>query len=321
MTRPHVPQEVLDAAHARKAAREARDWPEADRLKGRIEAAGWRVVDRGADFALSPAAASDVREGDRVRYGASQNVPSRLAEPDVGAATVVVRATDDGAAAERAVRGLRAHSPAGTQVVVVADAPGAEAAAILERLERDEDPGLEVVWTSQRLGAGASINAGIRRAAGAVVVLLDVSLEPTGDIVTPLVGVLADPEVAVAGAGGLAGTDVRELRGAGPGEVVAIDGSCLAMRRPDAAARGPLDERFGSPRLLAAWWSLVLRDRGEGHAPRRAVAVDGLPVRRHDVPPEDAAPAERDRTVRRDRYRLLDRFGHRPDLVGEPARH
>ena len=55
MTRPHVPDEVLSAAHDRARARADHDWAEADRLRAEIEAAGWKVVDRGTDFALSPA--------------------------------------------------------------------------------------------------------------------------------------------------------------------------------------------------------------------------------------------------------------------------
>ena len=37
----------------------------------------------------------------------------------------------------------------------------------------------------------------------------------------------------------------------------------MAFRRADAAARGPLDERFRFYRNLDIWWSLVLRDEGE----------------------------------------------------------
>jgi hypothetical protein len=317
MTRPHVPQAVLDAAHARKAAREGRDWPEADRLKGVIEGLGWRVVDRGADFALSPAVAADVRDGDRLRYGASQSVPSRMGEPDAGPATVIVRATDDGAAVERAVGGLRAFSPAGTQLVVVADGPDPATAETLVRLEADPGAGVELVWMAARLGPGAAFNAGLRRATGALVVLLDASLEPTGDIVSPLAQRLADPSVAVAGAGGLAGTDVRDLREAGPGDVVALDGTLLAMRRQDALARGPLDEQFATARHLATAWSLVLRDGGEDHRPRRAVAEAGLPVRPAHGPAIHRTEVDSDRSVRRDRYRLLDGFGGRRDLMGE----
>ena len=123
MTRPHIPDEVLDLAHARSRARAERDWPEADRLRAEIEAAGWRVVDRGTDFALSPAAPPDLSEGRRVRYGASANVPSRFEEAPTGMATVVLVATDWPGDVARTLAALRDHAPAGTSVVVVADGP------------------------------------------------------------------------------------------------------------------------------------------------------------------------------------------------------
>ena len=63
MTRTRIPDEVLTAAHERAAARAAKDWATADRLRAEIEAAGWTVVDRGTDFALSPAAPPDIEEG------------------------------------------------------------------------------------------------------------------------------------------------------------------------------------------------------------------------------------------------------------------
>ncbi len=105
MTRQRIPEAVLTAAHDRARAREARDWAEADRLRDEIEAAGWKIVDRGTDFALTPAAPPDVEEADRVRYGASANVPSRLEEPATGLATVVLIATDWPADVERALGG------------------------------------------------------------------------------------------------------------------------------------------------------------------------------------------------------------------------
>ena len=78
MTRQRIPDDVLDAAHARSRARAERDWPEADRLRGEIEAAGCRVVDRGTDFELTPAAPPTVEEAGEVRYGSSGAVPSLL---------------------------------------------------------------------------------------------------------------------------------------------------------------------------------------------------------------------------------------------------
>ena len=54
MTRTHIPDEILSLAHARKQAREGRDWAEADRLRAEIEAAGWEARDAADGFRLVP---------------------------------------------------------------------------------------------------------------------------------------------------------------------------------------------------------------------------------------------------------------------------
>ena len=320
MTRTHIPEAVLTAAHDRARARSERDWALADRLRSEIEAAGWTIVDRGTDFALSPAAPPDIDEGARVRYGASRNVPARFEDPGAGLATVVLIATDWPADLERALAGLRTHAPRGTSVVIVADAPSDEQGAALEALgsvERDEALPTELVWTSERLGQAAAVNIGIRRAGADVVILLDTSLEPAGDFVTPLARALDDAGVAVVGGWGLTSADLRTFEDAPAGEVDAIEGYVQAFRRADAAAYGPLDERFRFYRNLDIWWSLVLRDGAEDdEEPRRAVRLAGLPLERHEHRGWASLPDdERDRQSKRNFYRIIDRFGSRRDLL------
>jgi glycosyltransferase involved in cell wall biosynthesis len=316
VTRQRIPDEILTAAHERARARAARDWGEADRLRGVIEAAGWKVVDRGTDFALSPIAPADIEDDVGTRYGASAKVPSRLDSPATGLATVVIVATDHSEDVERAVRSVLDHAPADTSIVVVADAPANEAVAGLQRLADDTDERSEVVWTSERLGHGAATNVGIRRAAGPVVVLLDPSVALTGDAISPLVAALDDPSVAVVGGWGITSADLRRFSDAPAGDVDAIEGYCQAFRRADAAARGPLDERFRYYRNLDIWWSLVLRDEGEDAAPRRALALDELPLERHEHRGWTSLPVEeRDRLSKRNFYRIIDRFGTRRDLL------
>lgn len=314
MSRRHIPQAVLDAAHARSSARAAGDWVEADRLRAEIETSGWKIMDRGTDFGLSPMAPPDETDGERVRYGSSASVPSRSEEAATGVATVVLIATDRPDDLARTLAGLRANAPRGTSIVIVADGPSEAQAAALDGLSAAG--AIEVVWTSARLGDAAATNIGLRRASGPVVVLLDPSIEPTGDIVTPLVRALDDPTAAVVGGWGLVPGDVRAFEPGPDGDVDAIEGVCQAFRRVDAAERGPIDERFRSPGNLAVWWSLVLRDPVEGETPRRAVRLDGLPVIRH-VPNVDPGPPdpERARQEKRDRYRIIDRFGPRPELL------
>ena len=147
-------------------------------------------------------------------------------------------------------------------------------------------------------------------------ILLDSSVEPTGDFVTPLAVVLDDPAVALTGGWGIVSDDLRHFEDAPPGDVDAIEAYCLAFRREDFATRGPFDERFRFYRNLDIWWSLVLRDEGEGTAPRRAIALADLPLTRHEhrgyasLPPD-----ERDRQSKRNFYRIIDRFGSRRDLL------
>ena len=315
MTRTYIPDDVLALAHERSAARARRDWPEADRLRDAIEAAGWKVVDRGTDFALDPAHPPTIGEGDVVRYGSTEAVQSRLDEAPVGLATVVLVATDWASDVERAVRALRAQAPVDVTVVIVADGASPEVEGALPAA----DERTEIVRTTERLGTAAAWNIGIRCATGPVVIVLDPSVEPTGDIVTPIVEALSDPTVGVAGGFGIVSDDLRKFEDAPAGEVTAIEGYAIGFRRADAAERGPLDERMRFYRNVDIWWSLVLRDEGEERAPRRAVAVP-IPAIRHEHRGWTALDeAERDRLSKRNFYRIIDRFGWRRDLAtGSP---
>ena len=317
--RPTVPPEILRLARDRAAARRTRDWATADRLRAELEAGGWKVVDRGTDFTVEPANPPDVVDDGVVRYGSSASVPSRLEEAPVGVASVVLVATEWPEDVERAVRGLVEHGPDGTQVVVVANGVDEAVEDALASLEGAGSPGIgvELVRTSDRLGHAAALNAGLRRASASVVILLDPSIEPTGDIVTPLVDALQDPGVGVAGGFGIVSQDLRHFTDASEGttDVDAIEAYALAFRRADVTERGPLDEHFRFYRNLDIWWSLVLRDEGEEEVPRRAVRVP-LPVTRHEHRGWTSLPDdERDRQSKKNFYRILKRFATRRDLL------
>jgi cysteinyl-tRNA synthetase len=307
-----APEAVRLAAKERAAARAAHDWAMADRLRDEIEAAGWKVIDAGTAYRLELAHAPDVVASGQTRYGRSEAVPSRLEEPAVGLASVIVVATDHAGDVLRASAGIVSAAPEGVQLVVVGDRPSAEMDTALDELEATA----EVVRTSARLGHGAALNIGLRRSVGPVVVILDASVEATGDLVTPLVAALGDPTVAVAGPFGLVSDDLRYFDEVPAGDVDAIEGYCLAFRREDAIARGPLDEGFRFYRNFDIWWSLVLRDGGDGNPHRRAVALAGLPLIRHEHRGWTSLSEEkREGLSRRNFYRLLDRFRGREDLL------
>jgi len=326
MPRDTVPQDIVELAEARANARRARDWATADDLLVQIEAAGWKVIDTGTLYDLERSAPPDVVADGVVRFGSSASVPSRLDEATTGIATVILVATDWPSDLARAQRSLLRHAPSGTQVVIVANAPSDEQTAALEAID-DRDAaaaGLttEIVRTAVRLGHAAALNAGIRRAAARVVMVLDTSVEPEGDLVSALAAALEDDTVAIAGAFGVVSDDLRSFADAAPGtvDVDAIEGYAMAFRRTDYVARGPLDEHFVFYRNLDIWWSLVLRDQGEHDPddapPRRAVRVTSVQVVRHEQREWGGMPAgQRDRLSKKNYYRVLKRFASRRDLL------
>jgi GT2 family glycosyltransferase len=341
LTKAAPPPQIVEAARRRAEARDARDWATADQLRAEIEAAGWRVVDSGTNFRLEAVHPPDLVDGEVVRYGRSEAVPTRFGEPDEGLATVVIVGESDAGEVVRAVAGIRRAAPMGVSVVVVANGMGRKGEREIEGAfasetastsdgQQDADgavgiditrTSLELISTSVRLGFATALNIGIRRSIGPVVILLGPSYEAEGDFVTPLVRVLDDPTVAVAGPLGFASADLRrfdEVLAPAPGPVpaAAIEGGLMAFRRADATARGPLDEQFRVARNLDIWWSLVLRDEGEDRSPRRAVVVPDLALRRHeDLGGSSVGSAERERLTKRNYYRVLDRFGRRLDLA------
>lgn len=340
MTRPFVPQSVLDAAHARSAARRAQDWERADLLRAEIEEAGWKIVDRGADFGLEPAGPADVVGSDGIRHGTSGSVPSRQLEPDAARATFAIVASDDPAAVDRTLAGILAHRGRDDQVLLIADGPSS---AVEERLTA-LPPDVEVIRTATRLGAGAALAITLRRATGAVVILVDDSVVPMADVVPRIADALQDPGVAVVGFRGYRTADLREyVPVSTAGETTVIADGVLAFRRSDALAVAAVDEAFRGRRNLIAWWSLILREgwpreadgpavidgiEGQAHADdqqggvtlaRRAMVVDRLLVEASALRDAVAVDPEAAHQARREFYRLLRRFRGAPFLWNEPT--
>ena len=304
-----APFEIRRLAEARKAARADRAWAEADRLKAEIEAAGWKVIDRGRSFDLERAHPPDDVVDGLHRYGASASVPSRLAEPVTWPVTVVAVVRDDAPGP-----GFPAPSDA-VQLVLVGNDPAPAAALALAGLPATPDAAgpLEVVWTNGRFGHAGAINAGIRRAAGEVVVVADANVALTDEALEGLVAALDDPTVAVAGDAGLHSQDLRQFAPAAVGsDATAIAGRAMAFRRADFVERGPLDEGFVDPHRLDVWWSLLLRDEGPDRPPRRARVVDlGLAA---GAERPDEPRGGRSHAAKRNFYRVIGAFGGRRDL-------
>ncbi|HEY4411330.1 MAG TPA: glycosyltransferase [Acidimicrobiia bacterium] len=203
-------------------------------------------------------------------------------------------------------------------VLFEAEAWPDDAARFLASLERHRgDHSVETVQVRQGpgVGFGAAHNAALADATGDVVVLVDTSLELTGDLLGALVAALDDPTVAVAGPFGLATADLCDYEERTEGDVAAVQGYCLAARRADLVAAGGVQEAFTWYRNADIDMSLRLRTLGEPPV-RRAVAAGAGLCTRHAHRAWEATPeAERPERSRRNMGIVHQVFFDRKDLT------
>jgi len=293
-----LPDEVRRLLDERSAAREDREFERADSLRAEIAALGFDVQDSARGSTARPILA---RQADG---------PDAIDEAATVAASVQVVAEDHPDDIVRLLRGLADHPPAASwELVVVANAPKTPLDELLAAVDLTVEP--VVLETAGRLGWADGRTLGMRQSRGEITILLDTSVEPTGDIVTPLLAAFEDPTVGLAGGWGVTSQDGREFEEAQPGEVDAIEGYCLAIRREALRAVGGFDPRFRFYRNADLDLSFAIRDGGW-----RAVRTAPLPLARHEHRGWTALPKpERDRLSKRNFYRFLDRWGNRPDLL------
>jgi cysteinyl-tRNA synthetase len=290
-----VPPEIRRLGDERAAARAAKDFSRADAIRDELAGAGWTVVDApDGTFALEPLARPD-------------DALDRAPAVDVSLHWVCEGWAED---VDRAIAGFREHQGGRRLQLVVADVTG--------QPEGRWGSYVEVVPVPPDAGWASARNAGLSRSLGEVVVAVDPSIEPTGDVLTPLVAALDDPEVGVVGPYGIVTRDLREFDAApGPGPCDAIEGYLMAFRRDVLREVGGFDERFRWYRSADIEWSFRVKDAGY------RVEVVEAPVTKHEHRMWAAtSPEDRAKLSKRNFYRFLDRYRDRWDLVeaGPPSR-
>jgi len=228
---PGVPEDVERLLAERQRARGEKDFARSDAIRDKIYALGYDIRDSASGATLEKRAAYETVDPARVE--------SVLDHATVFDASIHLLYEGFKGDVERFLAGLTAHPCARSYEVVVVDnaSPDGE---WLESLANDR---VRVMHLDREVGYAQARNAGLKTSRGRVVILVDLSVEPTGDIVTPLVDVLSDPEVGVAGPWGLATEDLHEFTPAIGDDVVAIEGYLLATRR-ELLAKELIREKF-----------------------------------------------------------------------------
>lgn len=295
-----VPEPVRRLLAERRTARLDSDWSRADALRDEIAGMGWEVQDRGTRSTARPILIRAEPADDE----------SRLAEPASVQASIQVTADDHPDDHARLLAGLSALPPTPSwELVIVDNAAGFE---LDDGLATPIEP--VVVRSDHRLGWADARTLGMRRSLGEITVLLDSSVEPTGDFLSPLLAAFEDPTVGIAGPWGVTSRNGRQFDEAPPGEVDAVEAYCLAVRREALRAVGGFDRRFQFYRNADLDFSFAVRASGW-----RAVRTPPLPLERHEHRGwESVTEAERERLSKRNFYRFLKHWGDRRDLLLNP---
>jgi cysteinyl-tRNA synthetase len=304
-----APESVERLAAERADARAAKDFARADALRDEIAALGWVVTDAPGGFTLAPL----TTEPDATEAHAAGDVPSVLDRPttfDVSLHWVAEGWLED---LDRALGAFRATAGDRRLQFVVADVTGDAAPHF-----KDEQD-VEVVSLDVGTGWAAARNAGLRRSLAPLVVALDGSVEPTGDVFSPIGAALEETKVGVCGPFGLVTDDLREFSEASDeGPCDAIEGYLMAFRRDVLAEVGGFDEKFKWYRTADIDWSFRVKEAGY------TCAVIDVPVTKHEHRAWTAATDDqRASWSKRNFYRFLDRYRDRWDLVlaGAPTPH
>jgi len=300
-----VTSEVRDRVRAlaaeRQQARDVKDFGRADALRDEIAALGFTVIDGPGGPSVEPIVAPE--RASRLRAGDVESVLDEHPTRDVSVHWVVEGWPED---VVRALEAFRANEGGRSVQYVVAD--------VTENGPETYGEGVEVLRLEPGTGWGAARNAGLRRSRGRLVLVMDGSVEPTGDVFAPFEQALEDPTIGVCGPWGISTHDLHEFHDSGGPEVDAVEGYLMAFRRDVIRDVGLFDERFKWYRTADIECSFRVKDAGF-----RAVIVPA-PATKHQHRMYHGTPeAERDRLSKRNFYRFLERFRGRFDLLVEPV--
>ncbi len=301
-----IPRSVRELAARREMARKARDFVTADALRARIRRAGFVVVDTPGGPELTRAPVSGEELGGPVAIVRSSEVQSLLDAPprfDASIQWVVQGWPDD---VLRGIGSFRRHCGAAAVQLVVVDMTGYPA------IRWPED--VDVLRVAHTEGWAAARNAGLLRSAGGIVVLVDGSVEVSGDALGPLAQALADPAVGLTGPFGLVTQDLRNFWETEGPQCDAVEAYLMALRRELVQEGLRFDPKFTFYRSADIEFSFQVKARG------LQTTVTRIPVVRHEHRIWTGTPEkERARLSKRNFYRFLDRWRGRTDLLAAKA--
>ena len=307
-----VPDDIAAKAESRLQLRKQGRYAEADAVRNDLDGAGFVVYDTKSGIRLRPKTAWEKQQEEWISYSSAAEGTARVNEPDEKELTIGIVACNYEDDVRRIVKSsLEWVGDRSAELVVVDNGSSDGTARWLEEAAR-EDPRIRVYHTDHVLGEGAAKNIVLKQSRGKTVVMLDTSVEVTGDIYGPIIDILDDESAGVTGPFGLRTDDLHHFHeGEGEsGDMDAMQAYCFAFKRKRLADIGLTREVFRFYRNLDLDFSFHFKDKG-----LRIIADTSLPVTLHEHRVwSGLAEGERDELSRKNYRRFLDKWGDRTDL-------
>ncbi len=310
-TKPYrhaIPADILALSHERDILRRRGQYDRADALKRQIEEAGYAIKDNphGAHLIILPSI-----EVDGTVYRTARQLPSLLDEADSCLFVVNILVHNTSEQTQRCVESVLRYAGNTAIEIVLIDNASDDGLSIWATDLQYHDPRVHVLRVSRTMGEAEARNLGLKRSPGRYILLLDSSIELSGDIFTPLAQTLADEDIGITGLHGLHTVDLRHFEESQRPEVEVIDTLCMAFRRSLLQRVGLFDEGFRFPRYMDVDFNFAIRASGA-----RIVLTPNLPLTCYPILQNSRlSDAERVRLTKRNFYRFLQKWGDRDDLL------
>ncbi len=310
-TKPYrhaIPDDILALSHERDLLRRRGKYDRADALKRQIEEAGYAIKDNphGAHLIILPSI-----EVDGHTYRTARQLPSFLDAPDGCTFSVNILAHDSFEQTQRCLESVLRFAGSHDIEIILVDNASQDELSIWSAVLHYSDPRIHVLHVTRIMGEAEARNIGLKQSRGRSMLLLDSSLELTGDIFTPIAQTLSDARIGVTGLHGLRTNDLRHFEESQQLEVEVVDKLCMAFRRSLLKKVGLFDEGYRYPYYMDVDFNFRVRDCGA-----KAVLTPDLPVTSYPtIQSARLSDAERTRLTKRNFYRFLEKWGDRDDLL------
>ncbi|MFQ5861120.1 MAG: cysteine--tRNA ligase, partial [Dehalococcoidia bacterium] len=272
-----APPQITRTLEHRSELRQQGHYQPADQLREEISRQAYMVEDTTQGSHARPKTPLEQRLERWPAISSPREVPWLLDLPATVDFSAVVVACNYLGDVQRCFNSLLRHAGDHDLEVLVVDNGSTDGTAQWLEETSWREPRLRVCHTDHVLGEGAAKNTGLKQARGRVVLILDTSVEVTGDLLAPLARHLQDPSVGIVGPWGLHSSDLHHFHEVEAGEADAMQAYCMALRRETLQQAGLMRETFRFYRNLDLDFSFQVKAVGY-----RIVADASLPLVRHE---------------------------------------